>query len=291
MSPSHRRSAGARCPLLIAMRPRQWVKNMLVLLAPLAAGKLLDLDVLLRSIAMLVLFCLVASGLYLHNDLRDQSVDLLDPRTAGRPIAAGTLAPDLARRGAWVCITLALGGAWLLGTGAVAVVAAYAALTFFYSVGLKRVPYLELLIVASGFLLRTTAGASASMLPISAWFLVVTSAGAILVVTAKRTAELIEGHSRRQVLRFYTLSRLSLVRRAAAISTLAGYIGWAATQDARMWSYLSLLVLGAVLLRVEQQAAQGHVSEPETYVLRDPLVVIGGVTWFGAFLMTLLGGR
>jgi decaprenyl-phosphate phosphoribosyltransferase len=273
------------------MRPRQWVKNVLVLLAPLAAGELLDLDILLRSVAMLVLFCLVASGLYLHNDLRDRSVDLLDPRTAGRPIAAGTLAPASARRGAWVLITLALVGAWLLGTGAVVVVAAYVALTFFYSVGLKRVPYLELLIVASGFLLRTVAGATASMLPISAWFLVVVSAAAVLVVTAKRTAELIEGHSRRQVLGRYTLGRLSLVRKATVVCTLAGYASWVVGQDARPWGYLSLLVLGAVLVRFEQQAAQGRVAEPETYILRDPLIAVISTTWFGVFVMTLLGGR
>lgn len=290
MSPSYRRSADGMRPLLIAMRPRQWVKNVLVLLAPLAAGELLDLEILLRSVAVLVLFCLVASGLYLHNDLRDRSVDLLDPRTAGRPIAAGTLAPASARRGAWVLIILALGGAWLLGTSTVAVVAAYAALTFLYSVGLKRVPYLELLIVASGFLLRTVAGATASMLPISAWFLVVISAAAVLVVTAKRTAELIESYSRRQVLGRYNLRQLSLVRRAAVVCALAGYASWVAGQNSRPWGYLSLLVLGAVLLRFERQAAQGRVAEPETYILRDPLLIVGGATWFGVFVMTLLGG-
>jgi hypothetical protein len=129
------------------------------------------------------------------------------------------------------------------------------------------------------------------MLPISAWFLVVVSAAAVLVVTAKRTAELIEGHSRRQVLGRYTIKQLSLVRRTAVVCTLAGYASWVVGQDARPWGYLSLLVLGAVLVRFEQQAAQGRVAEPETYILRDPLIIIGGTTWFGVFIMTLLGGR
>lgn len=276
--------------LLGAMRPRQWVKNALVMLAPLAAGTLGQGPTLGRTITMTVLFCVAASGLYLHNDVRDRHSDALDARTASRAIAAGRLDVRLAQRVALFLVAVAVGGTARLGLGPLVVLALYVAITLAYTGALKRVPYLEMLVVASGFLLRALAGAAAGRVPVSAWFLAVVAAGALMVVSAKRSAELIAGQSRRRVLAHYTPARLDVLRRSALVVAASAYLGWAVGHTATGWALVSAVALAGVLVRFDRAAGQGQVAAFELYLVRDRIVLVLGVVWFTLFLVTLTGG-
>lgn len=170
-------------------RPRQWIKNLFVLV-PLAFARPDGPAAVGRVLAILVAFCFAASGLYLQNDIADRDRDRSHPKKRHRPIAAGTLAVSTAK--AWsvglLAAALALGA--VAGWKALALLVAYVALTAAYSAGLKHVIVLDVMMIASGFLLRVAAGAFAAGLPPSEWLLVCTGFLALFLGFGKRRQEL-----------------------------------------------------------------------------------------------------
>ena len=158
--------ARPRTPAWIrVLRPRQWLKNLLVLGAPLAAGRLTEPDVLLGSLVAVGVFCLAASGCYLFNDVRDVEGDRLHPRKQHRPVASGEVPVAVALAGG--CLLTVLGIVlsvwWSLPLGLT--VLAYLGVQVAYTSGLKHQPALDLAAVSSGFLLRAVAGGTATGIP------------------------------------------------------------------------------------------------------------------------------
>ena len=196
-----------------AMRPRQWIKNLLVFMAPAAAGVLGDWHTTVRVVAAFVVFCLVASGTYLVNDVIDADSDRIHPDKRRRPVASGALRHRTALGTGASLIAVAVAAALFIGPwGFAVVVGSYASLSIAYSLRFKREPVVELAVVASCFVLRAVAGGVVAQVPLSNWFLVFTSFAALFVVTGKRYAEHTRlGHDRgehRQVLDQYTESFL-----------------------------------------------------------------------------------
>ena len=220
--------------LLRAVRPRQWVKNVLVLVAPLAAGALSRPTVLVHAVVAFVAFTLVASGVYLVNDLADVHLDRAHPTRRRRPIAAGELAVPVARVAALVLGTSGLAAGLVDGWPLVAVLATYAAASLAYSWRLKQEPLVELGIVASGFFLRAVAGAVATGVLASDWFLLTTGFASLFVVAGKRYAELLlsaaGGQATRPVLSSYTESYLRFVWTVSAGAVMVTYALWAFSQ-------------------------------------------------------------
>ncbi len=180
------------------MRPRQWVKNVLVFAAPLAAGSLFSPEVLVTSLWAFVAFCLVSASIYLINDVRDVEADRQHPKKRLRPIAAGELSvrTALVLAGVTAVASLAL-GFWvapLLGV----TLATYWVLQVGYSLFLKNQPIIDLAMVASGFILRAVAGGVASGIELSQWFLLVAAFGSLFMVAGKRYSEIRRTRPRRR---------------------------------------------------------------------------------------------
>ena len=213
------------------MRPRQWIKNLLVFMAPAAAGVLGDWHTTLRVIAAFIVFCVVASGTYLVNDVVDCRVRSVSPGQAaparGQRGAAARAGPGIGTASSRRPRRRALIGPW----GFAVVVATYAGLSIAYSIRLKREPVMELAVVASRFVLRAVAGGVVAQVHLSNWFLVFTSFAALFLVTGKRCAE----HARlgldrgehRLVLDQYTESFLKSTLTISATVTVASYCLWA----------------------------------------------------------------
>lgn len=264
--------------LLSTARPRQWLKNMLVFAAPGTAGLLSDPGVVAVALAAFGVFCLAASGTYLLNDALGVEADRLHPAKSRRPVAAGTVDVGLAKvlgvllLGAGVSLALALAG-WRLAL----VVGTYAALQPLYSVWLRSVPVADLAVVASGFVLRAVAGAVAVGVPISHWFLVVTSFGSLFLVSGKRTAEHIDlgeqRSSHRSTLGHYSLSVLHHVRSVTASVTVAAYCLWAfekaGVAPGAIWFPVSIVPFVLVILRYAVLLDAGKGGSPEELVYED----------------------
>src|SRR2546421_5281700 len=175
--------------LVRTARPKQWVKNVLVVVAPGAAGVLDNGRPFFQTSIAFVCFCLAASGTYFLNDAADVEADRRHPKKRTRPVAAGIVSVNTARAAGITLIVLAVGLSFTAGWQLAVTVAAYVAITTLYSSWLKHVPVFDIVAVASGFVLRAIAGAAATGVPISDWFFIVASFGSLFMVTGKRHAE------------------------------------------------------------------------------------------------------
>ncbi len=227
-------------PLLTALRPYQWVKNVFVLAALLfslgeraaGAGELpFDRgDQILQALAALAAFCLGSSAIYLINDVLDVESDRQHPTKRLRPIAAGLVSIPLACASSGVCVVAALVLAWLAhpADGSVAaVVGAYMLLNLLYSLRLKHVVIVDAFCIATGFLLRVLAGGFAVGAPLSHWLVLCTLFLALFLALAKRRAEIdLLGERRgshRRILLEYTPAFLDQSIVVLAACTIVNY--------------------------------------------------------------------
>jgi decaprenyl-phosphate phosphoribosyltransferase len=273
------------------VRPRQWVKNLLVVVAPAAAGVLSHSRVIEHTAIAFVAFVLASSGTYLLNDVRDAEADRQHPTKRTRPVACGVVGAGLATTVAVVLLAAGVGIAmaltWRLGV----VVVLYVAESVGYSLGAKRLSVIELGFVASGFVLRAIAGGVASGLPLSPWFLVVISFGSLFVAVGKRLAEFHElgdtMGTHRAVLTTYTKSFLESSLTMSSAVTVAGYCLWAFSVDRsglglhhdQLWIQLSAVPVVLAVLYVLLQLSSGRGGAPEDLVLKDRTVQALGVLW------------
>lgn len=270
--------------LLTAVRPRQWVKNVLVVAAPAAAGAMLAPPTVLRVSIAVTMMCLAAASTYLLNDLGDVERDRLHPTKRHRPIAAGLISPQLARGTA----AAAAVGAVTLGTALSAATAltvvAYLALTVAYSRRLKHLPFVELGVVATGFVLRVVAGATATTTALSIPFLVIVGSGALLLATGKRYAELRElgdgAAAHRPVLAGYTPPVLERIILCSAATAVLGDIGWALSTrlggPGMVWLLASIVPFLVAAHRSITKVLAGAGGDPTELILGDRVLLAAG---------------
>jgi decaprenyl-phosphate phosphoribosyltransferase len=272
--------------LWTSVRPRQWIKNLLVAAATAAAGTLLAWTSILPLVVSFVAMCAASSSTYLINDLSDRSRDRCHPTKCRRPIASGALSVRRAKVASAAFIGVALTLSLLLGAGVAAVMAAYLVLTITYSRWLKHVPYLELALVASGFVLRVAIGSAATHTALSVPFLVVIGAGSLFLATGKRLSELISLGRRagehRPVLAHYRTPVLERLVGASLITMLGAYTLWAVGTDTGdpglPWLVLSVAPVAVAALHLTRRVLRGDAGDPTGLVIEDRVLrVAGGV--------------
>ena len=201
--------------LIKQARPMQWVKNVLVFAAPGAAGVLTHGDALAKSLITFVAFCLASSGTYYWNDILDVEADRTHPKKRFRPIASGAVPIGLARVVGTVLIIVGPGLAFVARWQAGLACLVYVVLTSTYSAIWKHIAVVDLVAVSAGFVLRAVAGAAATNVHMSTWFVLCTSFGSLFIVTGKRYAELRElgdnPTTARATLDYYSLDYLRTV--------------------------------------------------------------------------------
>jgi decaprenyl-phosphate phosphoribosyltransferase len=280
------------------MRPRQWVKNALVVAAPLAAGRLLELDVALATALAFALFCVAASGVYLVNDVRDAALDRLHPTKRLRPVAAGLVPPRLALLVGAILLVAALALAVTFGTLALAaVLVTYVVTSLAYCFWLKNQPVIDLAVVSCGFLLRATAGGAAAGIALSQWFLLVASFGSLFMVAGKRYSEMrmmgTEGGTTRRSLHEYSDSYLRFVWSMSASVVVMTYSLWAfemtGATTSGPWAQISIAPFVLGMLRYAVDIDRGAAGAPDDIILGDRVLQGFGVGWLVLIAMGLLG--
>jgi len=284
--------------VLRTARPRQWPKNLLVFAAPLAGASLGRRDGLLYALVAAAAFGFASVAVYFVNDVADAEHDRLHPRKRHRPVASGELPKrDAIVLGALCALAGLAGGLLIAEPLLTATVGAYLGLSFLYSWKLKQVPVLELLFVASGFLLRVLGGAAATHVPPSGWFLAVCSLGALGVVLAKRYTELTnlgaEAIEHRPVMRWYRPAALRLSQLAVGAGMIAAYLAWAASEhaEARSWHLASALPLVAALARFAFLTGRRTTAPVEDLLTRDGPMLACEACWLALFVVGLLTER
>lgn len=277
--------------LIKAIRPRQWVKNLLVLIAPVAAfGS--DVKFSVEAVAVnvaiaFVAFSLAASCVYLINDARDVEADRQHPTKRFRPIAAGVV-PEWLAYGVAVLLGIAALAVSLLASPNLAVVIAiYIAMQMAYCFGLKHQPVLDICIVASAYLIRAIAGGAAAAIPLSQWFLLGMTFASLFMVGGKRYAELQlaerTGAKIRKSLESYTASYLRFVWTLSATATVLCYGLWAFERDGNYasWYAVTIIPFTIAILRYAVDVDGGLAGEPEEIALKDRVLQLLAVAWIG----------
>jgi decaprenyl-phosphate phosphoribosyltransferase len=291
LRPVLERPRGAIRAVLLTLRPRQWVKNVLVVAAAGAAGALGHDDVPVRVSLTCVAFCLLASGVYAINDVLDAPEDRLHPRKRHRPVAAGELSPHLASALGGTLMVAGLAMCALVRPAVALVGLGYVALSLSYAVIWRRVVLLDVVAIAGGFVLRALAGGVAAPVTLSCWFVLVVSFAAIFIAAGKRRAELrrtdATGQGRR-VLGHYSDRRLCLILVGSAALALAAYCGWAflvPSVHGIPWRPLTLVPVAVALVRYGALVRAGHGEAPEELVFGDRALAFASVGWLVLFAL------
>lgn len=275
-------------PLVRALRPKQWLKNVLVFAAPVAAGVMNNGSTAIRTFLAFIAFCLASSATYLLNDVRDIDSDRRHPTKRNRPIAAGEVSVASAVTMAIILLVASLVIAFATRRDLGITIVAYLLLTSVYTFWFKTVAIVDVVCVAAGFVLRAVAGAAATAVPISEWFFIVTSFGALFMITGKREGEagdLAEDASLiRPTLGVYTPGFLAYMRSVTSGVVLVAYCLWAfASADANptggVWFKLSIVPFVIAIMRYALLIDRGEGAEPENLVLSDRYLLSAGVAW------------
>ncbi len=290
----HARRSSWLIAVLRTARPRQWPKNLLVFAAPLAGATLGRRDGLGYAVVAMIAFGCASAAVYFVNDVADAERDRRHPRKRHRPVAAG----DLPKRHAVVLGAVSAAAGLAAGVAIsepllVACVGGYLALSFLYSWVLKHIPVVEVLFVASGFLLRVLGGAAATHVPPSGWFLLVCSLGAFGVAIAKRYTELTslgaEAITHRPVMRFYRPAALRISQIVVGAMMIAAYLAWASGEHPgpRIWHLVSAVPLAAALIRFGYLTGRRPAVPVEDLLTRDVLMLACEASWLALFVAGL----
>ncbi len=275
---------------LRAARVRQWVKNLLVLAAPAAAGALGHPHVLARVCVAFAVFCLLASGVYLINDARDAPEDRHHPVKRHRPVAAGAISPLQAVAAGGAMMVLGLSVSAIEGIDLLAVACGYVLLNLTYTTLWRRVPVADIVAIAGAFVLRALGGGVAAQVSISSSFLVVVTFAALFVAAGKRYSDFLDPSSRRsrRVLERYSAGFLRLVISVTCAGALAAYVLWAFTVSrtgVELWRELTIIPFALALLRYGLLVNAGRAAAPESVIFSDRLVMSASLAWLITFAL------
>jgi 4-hydroxybenzoate polyprenyltransferase len=277
---------------LVAMRPRQWTKNLLLFAGIIFAAKLGDPARWAAAVAAFVAYCAASSAAYLVNDVRDAESDRLHPVKRSRPIARGELSPRAAcvLAGALALAALVLAGA--LGPPSLACLAAFVALQAAYSLGLKTFELVDVLAIAGLFVLRASAGAIAVDVRISEWLLLCTFLLALFVALGKRRAELgLDGVHARPALDGYSVALVDQLLAIVAAATIAAYTGYALAAHDTRWLVATVpLVVYGLFRYLLLLHRRGLGEEPETLLVEDLPLLVTVAVWAAACAVILAFG-
>ena len=277
------------------IRPKQWVKNILVFAAPFAAGTLLAADSLLKGLLAFITFTAISSAVYIINDIRDVNSDRLHPLKMNRPIANGSISSKAAIVFAVMLILFSLVFSdMFLNRSFFYVIIFYFISQTLYIFYFKNIPVIELFFVASGFVLRAIGGGAAASVPLSNWFLAVVAAAALFVVSGKRHGEMInQGNSgeTRKVLSYYTIEFLKMVWTVSLSASVTFYALWAVelnTSDTISLALISSVPFSIALLSYALKVEQGKAEIPEDLMFGDRMLVGVAITWVLIFSLVTM---
>lgn len=276
-------------PFIALLRPRQWTKNGVVLAAAIFSGTVADPQVLSAALGATLLFCLAAGACYAINDVVDAERDRRHPSKRSRPVASGRVGPRAALLFALLLLSGVLALSLLLPRGYLVSLVAYLLLTNAYTLWLKSLAILDVLVVALGFVLRAVAGAFAVGVVASPWLLLCAAFLALFLGFAKRRQELV--HARqdtRESLSAYSVPLLDQILTVVITCTLMSYCLYTVLSPQTRWLMLTIpFVLYGVFRYQLLVHRQGAGEAPERVLLEDAPLRWTVAAWLATVLAVL----
>jgi len=287
--------------LIRSLRPEQWLKNGFVLAPMVFSGLLDDPTIWGRSLLAVAAFCAASSAVYLVNDVLDREADRRHPSKCNRPIAAGDISVGVALVTAVVLAVAGMVVAFALGGWFPAVLGSYILLVVAYSVVLKRVVFVDVLVLAAGFVLRVVGGAVAIDVPVSRWLLLCAYLLALYLALGKRRSELAllgsDAGTHREVLGHYTLGLVDQAISVVLGATVLAYALYTVAPDtvAKVGSEGLMATVPVVLYGLFRYLYLLHRSglggSPTRVLVTDRPLLITVVVWLGVAAVVIGVGR
>lgn len=279
--------------LVRTMRPRQWIKNVVVFAALIFAEQTIDLSKVMLAVYAFIIFCFLTGAVYIINDLADLEKDRKHPRKSKRPLAAGRLSIPIAGVAAAVLGVSSLTSAFFLGTRMGLVSLGYFLLQLTYTGFLKDIVIIDVMAVAIGFVLRAVAGAVAIAVPISPWLLVCTILLALFLALGKRRHEIVllgpEANYHRPILTEYSTALLDQMISVVTASTVVAYCLYTFfSETAHQAPYLMFtipFVVYGIFRYLYLVHRKGEGGSPEEILLTDKPLIIDVALWLVAVLV------
>lgn len=278
-------------PYIRLLRPQQWVKNIFVFAGLVFGRKAGDTTAVIASLEGFALLCMISSSVYVMNDIRDREEDRLHPRKKDRPLASGQASVSMAALLATALLALGMAGSFALDRGFFVCMAAYFLLQIAYTLALKHMVILDVVVLGVGFVLRAVSGAVLVHVAISHWLVLCTFTLCLFMGFSKRRCEFNAlsdtvgaAASHRRTLRDYTPALLDQMTTLTAGIALVCFMLY--TTDRRTIEefktnylvYTTPIVVYAVL-RYALLVEQGRVDGPTEIVLRDRPFQVAVVVW------------
>lgn len=284
-------------PYILAMRPKQWMKNVLVFAALVFSDNLFDFGLILEVTVAFFCFSMASSAVYLLNDLRDREEDRRHPVKRFRPIAAGQVEPEHAMVMTAVLAVAALGVGFYLTPAFAAVLAAYMLLNISYSLYLKHFVIIDVFAISAGFVLRAAGGAVVLGVPISPWLYVCSIVLSLFIGFGKRRSELIlledDAGSHRKNLDEYSAPLLDQYIVVTAGATVMAYSLYTVVAPNLPENHLMMATIPFVLYGIFRYLFLVHQRQeggaPEQVILTD-LPLLGAVFLWGVTSVAVLYG-
>ena len=276
--------------LILAARPKQWLKNLLVFAAPISAGSIFEKHVLFNSILSGLAFTFASITIYLWNDIADIELDKYHPKKKLRPFASG----QLAIRTGYIFSFLTAFGTILISLLLIrfeffVVIGSYVIVQLLYVRYLKHKAIVELYCVASGFLLRAIGGGVASGIVISKYFLIIVGFSALFIVSGKRFSEKSISNlevQTRPSLKFYSEQYLRFFWTSSFAISLSFYALWVVElnrPNQSSFTSISLIPYSIALFKYAQYIESKNAEAPEDLILKDPVFIVCITFWLLIF--------
>ncbi len=291
-------------PWLRLLRPGQWTKNLFVFAGLVFGRKLLDGPSVVAALLGFACFCLLSSGIYILNDIRDRNEDQLHPRKRHRPVASGAIPVPAARLAALLLLVAGLGGALALDTGFALAAACYVGLQAAYTFLLKQVTLVDVIVIGLGFVLRAVAGTVLVHVELSHWLVLCTFTLCLFMGFSKRRCELIDlaenggrdAAAHRRTLAEYTpelLNHMTTLTAGIAVVSFMLYATDKRTLDVFGTNYLvyTLPLVVYAIFRFALLVEHGRVDGPTAVLLRDRPFQVALLLWAAAALVIVYKGR
>lgn len=286
--------AGQFIPFITCLRPKQWTKNFIVPAAAVFSINIITIEQMLAAVLAFVLFCLMSGCVYVLNDFMDRERDKKHPEKCHRPIASGKLHPYTAIMTGILVFIGTVFGAYQLNPAFTAILLVYFSMNIAYSLYLKHIVILDVMIIAAGFVLRAIGGGIAIDVPVTPWFILCTLLLSLFLAIGKRRNEVFmledNGESHRKVLRRYSLPLLDQLTSIVTTATIMSYALYTFTsgKPVEMMCTIPLVIYGMFrylyLVHIEKKG-----GAPEKILLHDKpilytvilyLVLVIGILYF-----------
>lgn len=279
------------------LRPKDWAKN-LFLFIPLFFGReIFNIDKLIHVFYGFLAFCCIASSIYIINDYRDREDDRKHPIKCMRPLAAGTVSPAAALIIACLLIVLGFGIAWCLRDKFLFVLAIYLAINLAYSLGLKSVAILDIMILAAGFVLRIKGGSVISSVPLSEWIIIMVFLLAVFMAVGKRRDDVLLklslGTDVRKSVKGYNLEFLNVLLALVSAVIIVAYFMYTMSDETKIrlgtyrLYYTCIFVMAGIMRYLQIIYLSTDSGSPTKILYKDRFIQLTLLLWVASYILIL----